>query len=303
MSEEFNGVYDPHNQARRWIAEKRGTYITQSELKNLAPQLNVEFLLTSAKGIYKPAGSKYAFSIRHEPTGGYLDRKPDELQEIWSIAYDAEIDSRHGRQSASTTSGLLNCLADRLPVAIFWRHQALQPYEILGLGRVTDYSEGQFQIFGPVDGTETVEAEASEISAVVAATDAPASGFRRLEQQMLRAKLLKGSTIGQCRICQTLLPAELLVAAHIKQRRLCTTEERLNPHIATLMCKLGCDPLFEAGFLRVMDSGKVYRMVGEGTSLEPLKSRLQMFEGKTIEFLSPTERSFFAFHRESFVGR
>ena len=86
------GFMIPINQARRWIAEKRGTYITQSELKNVAPQLNVEFLLTSAKGIYKPAGSKYAFSIRHEPTGGYLDRKPDEMQGIWSIAYDAEID-------------------------------------------------------------------------------------------------------------------------------------------------------------------------------------------------------------------
>ena len=98
-----------------------------------------------------------------------------------------------------------------------------------------------------------------------------------------------------------MLPAELLVAAHIKPRNLCTEIERLDAHVATLMCVLGCDALFERGYLRVMDSGKLYRMVGEDLNLEPIKVRLGLYADLKVDFNSSQERAFFQFHRDSFI--
>ncbi len=301
MQDTFYGITDQHNQARHWVAEQRGTYVTQQQLKAVAPQLNVDHLITSAKGIYKPAHSQYAFSIRREPTGRYSDHKPEEVDGMWALTYDAEIDSRNGGYANASTSGLLKCLKDRLPVAVFWRHEALQPYEILGLGRVTDFHAGQFCLFGPVDGSETVTNEAVTMISRIAHTDSPTVGLRRLEQSVLRARLLNGAAYGHCRLCQIMLPAELLVAAHIKPRNLCTESERLDAHVATLMCVLGCDALFERGYLRVMDSGKVYRMVGEDSNLEPIKVKLGLYAESKVNFNSAQERTFFQFHRDSFT--
>lgn len=75
---------------------------------------------------------------------------------------------------------------------------------------------------------------------------------RRAEQTFLRAYLLKGKHSGQCVICGSTLPENLLIAAHIKARADCTPEEKLDFNaIAGLMCKLGCDALFEQGYLYV----------------------------------------------------
>jgi hypothetical protein len=90
-----------------------------------------------------------------------------------------------------------------------------------------------------------------------AALDIPALTKRRLEQGFLRQALLHGATTGKCALCGRTLPAELLVAAHLKQRSACTQQERADwHHIALLMCKLGCDDLYEHGYVTI-DQGKV----------------------------------------------
>ncbi|WP_024658656.1 hypothetical protein N027_00870 [Pseudomonas syringae USA007] len=79
----------------------------------------------------------------------------------------------------------------------------------------------------------------------------------RKEQAFLRAHLLKGSLIGKCVICHHDFPIDMLVAAHLKMRSACNNAERKDiDNIAALMCKTGCDDLYERGYITV-DTGSV----------------------------------------------
>ena len=81
----------------------------------------------------------------------------------------------------------------------------------------------------------------------------------RIEQSFLRVVLMGGRDVGACSICQLTLPENLLVAAHIKLRSRCSKAERLDfMNVATLMCKLGCDDLFEKAYI-VVGGGVVER--------------------------------------------
>jgi hypothetical protein len=74
----------------------------------------------------------------------------------------------------------------------------------------------------------------------------------RKEQALLRKKLVGTSSIGTCTLCEKTFPVNLLVAAHIKKRSKCNIEEKLDfTKIATLMCKFGCDELYEKGYVFV----------------------------------------------------
>lgn len=76
----------------------------------------------------------------------------------------------------------------------------------------------------------------------------------RKEQQFLRAHLGNGQLIAECTLCQNEFPIEMLVAAHIKKRSECTNIEKLDfDNIATLICKVGCDDLFEKGYIFVKE--------------------------------------------------
>lgn len=80
----------------------------------------------------------------------------------------------------------------------------------------------------------------------------------RKEQAFLRAYLLDGRNQAACVLCGRMMPQELLVAAHIKPRSKASRSERLDfENIAALMCSLGCDSLFEKGFVYVVE-GKIY---------------------------------------------
>ena len=294
---------DQHNNARHWIAETSGAYVTQSELRIQAEKLGVDHLFSAAKGIYKPAGSEYVFSIRHEPTGRYLDRDPDLAGNTWSIVYDAETDSRNGAYAQSSTSALMRCIRDKMPIAVFWRHEEGEPYENLGLGLPLEFVNGKFLIAGPYERITIVNTEHGTGDLLLddlSKTDSLTTTLRRLEQHRLRLRLLKGEDTGCCRLCGIRLPATLLVASHIKPRNLCNQEERLDPNIVTLMCLLGCDALYERGYLRVRDDGAIYRYNASGG--DDLKVFMKRYDGRNLEFNSDAERSFFQFHRELVFG-
>jgi hypothetical protein len=73
----------------------------------------------------------------------------------------------------------------------------------------------------------------------------------RREQSKLRKDKLKGATIALCTLCGRALPVGLLRLAHIKRRAVCTPQECRNPHNTMLACTLGCDELFERGYIGV----------------------------------------------------
>ncbi|TCN32122.1 hypothetical protein EV644_12732 [Kribbella orskensis] len=93
----------------------------------------------------------------------------------------------------------------------------------------------------------------------------------RVEQAYLRQLLLGGrvATLTQCHLCGRELPVSLLVAGHIKRRSECTDSEKRDvPNVAMLACRLGCDALFEYGYVTVNPAGKVEATtVGEAAAL------------------------------------
>ncbi|MGM0914503.1 MAG: HNH endonuclease [Pseudomonadota bacterium] len=77
----------------------------------------------------------------------------------------------------------------------------------------------------------------------------------RKEQAFLRAYLCEGKASSKCVICGSDFPVDFLVAAHIKKRSDCTKNEKLDfDNVAALMCKSGCDDLFEKGYIFVRDA-------------------------------------------------
>lgn len=87
-------------------------------------------------------------------------------------------------------------------------------------------------------------------------TDAMTMGRRRREQVRLRSYLLDGRDSANCDVCGRELPASLLVAAHIKPRAMSDEEHRKDfASIAMLACALGCDQLFELGYVIVDEDG------------------------------------------------
>lgn len=96
-------------------------------------------------------------------------------------------------------------------------------------------------------------------------TDATTIARRRREQGQLRDYLLDGRRVVSCHICGDELPASLLVAAHIMPRAISDEDHRKDfASIAMLACALGCDDLFERGYITVNGSG----VVSAGRELE-----------------------------------
>lgn len=80
----------------------------------------------------------------------------------------------------------------------------------------------------------------------------------RLEQSHLRKHLLRGRLTAPCAICGEHYPARLLIAGHIKPRPQCNDEERMDYESnAMLTCALGCDALYEWGYVVVGPQGQI----------------------------------------------
>jgi len=119
----------------------------------------------------------------------------------------------------------------------------------------------------------------------------------RTEQRAIRQFLLKGKSTGLCVICGSSFPPELLVASHIKPRALCTDAEKRDVENNTaLMCTLGCDALFERGFIGV-HAGKV--IAGPTVSaLKVVRSAVARLIGLPCPVYSPRSAKYFRYRVE-----
>lgn len=122
----------------------------------------------------------------------------------------------------------------------------------------------------------------------------------RAEQAELRRHLLNGSLASKCSICGEFVPATLLIAAHIKPRSKCSEEERKNYSTAAmLVCNLGCDALFEWGYVIVDGSGKI--RPGRAPETERVKRAIAAVVGKTcLAYNKNTSPKFMQHARSAF---
>ena len=124
-------------------------------------------------------------------------------------------------------------------------------------------------------------------------TDSVSNTTRRLEQSLLREHLFGNSSSShKCAICLKEFPDNLLHAAHIKKRQNCNEEERKNLDIVMPLCKLGCDELFEKGFILVDKKGLVER--NQSKDITPdLETYLSEVEGNTCSHFNNFTEGFF----------
>jgi hypothetical protein len=123
-------------------------------------------------------------------------------------------------------------------------------------------------------------------------TESEAKTKRRREQQILTEILFHNKSVEICSICHKELPVILLHAAHIKKRAQCSSEEKKDPKIVMPLCKIGCDDLFEHGFILVNEEGYVTKNQNKFISKD-LDTHIGSLEGlKCISFCAETAKYF-----------
>lgn len=132
-------------------------------------------------------------------------------------------------------------------------------------------------------------------------TDILVLANQRAEQRFLRTTLLR-SFPAQCAMCHRMFPENLPVAGHIKPRRACSHEERLDYiNVAMLVCVLGCDSLYEKGYLGVDSMGRI--VIGSGQSAGAANGILSSLADNQCLRHNEKTGAHFAWHYEhTFLG-
>lgn len=127
---------------------------------------------------------------------------------------------------------------------------------------------------------------------------------QRTEQGMLRVLHLKGRRLAKCSICNRSLPVSLLVIGHIKQRSRCSLSEKRDlQNIAMPICLLGCDALYDKGFITVSPKGHVVVTKNDVVSSDLPRSLARVTGRHCLAHSSSTE-PYFKWHRcNVFLGR
>ena len=126
-------------------------------------------------------------------------------------------------------------------------------------------------------------------------TDKKYQAIRRLEQDHLKQSLFGKNTTGRCGICNRLYPISILVVAHIKKRSRCSEEERKNINVVMPLCKMGCDELFERGYIAV-ENGIITDMNKKPIS-ETMIYYISGINGNTCSYYKYS-KAFFEWHYE-----
>ncbi|MCR6670729.1 HNH endonuclease [Devosia ginsengisoli] len=133
--------------ALQWFMDNAGQVRSWRDIELEADEGNR--LATLAKGIYKPAYTKYALSIRQTLTSSYADKdvvtRPDGS---WLYPYFQENPDPNARDQEATNRGLMNCLRDGVPIGVMIQTKPKPgvEYFVMGLGLVVDWKDGYFII-------------------------------------------------------------------------------------------------------------------------------------------------------------
>lgn len=131
--------------------------------------------------------------------------------------------------------------------------------------------------------------------------DAESTVKRRREQAHLRNHLYRGKATGDCSICGRSFPVQLLVAAHIKPRSRCVKEELLDLNVVMSACTLGCDALYERGWIGVDVGGVVRRGDGVSAATSAVSKYVDGVEGRECTAHNPSSAEYFEWHWDAKV--
>ena len=131
------------------------------------------------------------------------------------------------------------------------------------------------------------------------ALDKTVTSIARAEQGYHRRRLLRERLSAECDICGKEFPADLLRAAHIKKRAQCDRRERLDPAVVMLACNLGCDALYENGYIVVVD--RIVRRSGKPAGSPDAAAHLSAIEGHSCNAWSESSAKFFGWHSDLYM--
>jgi putative restriction endonuclease len=140
-------ISDQQHTALQWFLDNAGHVSTWRDIQLQADAGNR--LATQAKGIYKPAYTHYALSIRQTLDSPYADKeivsRPDGS---WVYPYFQENPDPNARDQEATNRGLMDCLRDSVPIGVMVQTKPKPgvEYLVVGLGLVTDWKDGYFII-------------------------------------------------------------------------------------------------------------------------------------------------------------
>lgn len=158
-----------HKEALLWFERFRGQRVTWAEIKQ-----HSEFgarLVNQAKGIYKPAYTDFALSVRTIQDGPYPDKEVEfRANGSWVCQYYQENIDPNQRDKEATNRGLMRCMEEQIPIGFLIKRKPKPgvEYEVLGLGFVKAWADGYFTIEGinlngeTTDGIDAARARASQ---------------------------------------------------------------------------------------------------------------------------------------------
>ena len=138
----LSGLSRQHKAALGWFRENHGKVVGWP-----APLRGGTLLACRAKGIYKPAWTEYALSLRSSIKSAYADQEPVyDKHAGWTMKYFQEGTNPSSRDDYFTNRALLLCIRDFIPVGVLLQ-QTVKPavsYLVLGLATVESWSDGYF---------------------------------------------------------------------------------------------------------------------------------------------------------------
>lgn len=129
-------------------------------------------------------------------------------------------------------------------------------------------------------------------------TEALITSSRRLEQGYLKKNLFGKKVIGTCAGCKKEYPVSYLITAHIKKRAFCELNERKDLNVVMPMCKMGCDEIYEKGYISVLDG--VYVDMSKKPSSVELQLYINKISGSKCEFYNEKSKAYFDWHFKHF---
>lgn len=201
--------------------------------------------------------------------------------------YDAKAILFAARQIAGLDGANSDFDGDRKTVA--------EPLENLGYV-VEDITNQDDDLPSTANPDEARDRAIQQAKAFAGQTDATTERKVRREQRLLRKALGLDGSSHACALCGRTYPDRLLVAAHIKKRSECSPEEKVDiPAVAMIACTLGCDALFEHGYVVVTDQG-VIEATKKGAASPHVTELVERLVGRKVSGHSESA-AYYAWHR------
>lgn len=280
LEDEIAKLEQDHQSALRWFHERIGEEVAWPG--KFSPEI---FLLNKAKGIHKPAGWKYALSVRVSLGGPYDNKDVTTAADgTWTMDYFQEGDDPNLRDEDYTNKALMMNLEDNVPVGVViqTKKKPNPRYRILGLAKVRGWAGGYFELNGYSAAGSIVPAEnAGQTSKVISALNSVPTNISDARKRInvaivarqgagaFRAVALETFS-GHCAVTDCDSP-QALEAAHIVPYLGEDTNAREN----TLLLRADIHTLFDRSLISIDEETLKVRIAPalRGTSYETLEGR------------------------------